>query len=599
MALLRAVTFVPEVPVKRWLVADPATISIPEAKPASQLESDHADISSSESLRRVSSPTESLSVASHSIEQSAADSLEVTQASTTDDSDLLNSLNSEQALILSQASSQGMEQSVALVPPLKAVTAQGLASEAPNSIETESVEAEPVKAESVVVEASTANTEVNGIEPQPQLVESSVADSQSDSIRGTEPQMAPESVSEQSVSELSMPETRVTSTDSMPDEYYAAQDAQIGAYDDEPMSMDEYLPFDSLAKGSPSATDNESDRGNHSVATSPAPSGAEDDILNAVLAARDSLLTELVESEPKESGGKKPEAERQSFVPPTRKPALSEPDETSSVDNGQQDLSDQLDTQDSKVTDSQIEDRPPWEEQESSVSLNGDASKVEKKFSATGHDDAAEGEESHLEQEGETQLQTQNQPQTQSHSSTVVLNHNEAPVRAESMSVQAVVLNDGEVTGHDIDLKWYRLMAALDVGGRVRQLAVNSICHDFVVPMSLLLKPNQKHLAADIAIVQLEEALSRALGNETKVAIEVGVDDVRETPLEIRQRFHRELLVQAQQGLMSDSNIQWLMSQMDAEFENDSLSYNPELLSLKGNIIELIDKSNFKTLTES
>jgi len=555
MALLRAVTFVPEVPVKRWSIANPATISITEAKPAS----------------------------------------------TADDSDLLNSLNSEQALILSQASSHGMEQDVALVSPREVPGVQGLASEAPNSIETEAVEAEPFVAESVAVEPSAANTELSGIDPQPPLVESSDADRQSDKIRCTDPQVAAESVSDPSVPELSMPETRVTSTDPMPDEYYAAQadqlDAQTDDYDD-PQSMDEYLPFDSLAKGSPSATDNESDGGNHSVATSPTV-GGEDDILNAVLAARDSLLTELVESEPKESGGKKPEAERQSFVPPVRKPVLSESDEPSSVDNGQHDLSDQPDSQDSKATDSEVEDRPPWEEQESSVSLNGDASKAEKDISATADHDVAKGEVSHLEQEGETQLQTQNQPQTQSHTSAVVLKHNEAPVRAESMSVHAAVLNDGEVTGHDIDLKWYRLMAALDVGGRVRQLAVNSICHDFVVPISLLLKPNQKHLAADVAIVQLEEALSRALGNETKVTIEVGVDDVRETPLEIRQRFHRELLAQAQQGLMSDSNIQWLMSQMDAEFENDSLSYNPELLSLKGNIIELIDKSNFKTLTES
>ncbi|RTR39435.1 DNA polymerase III subunit gamma/tau [Shewanella canadensis] len=622
MALLRAVTFVPEVPVKRWLVANPATISIPEAKPASQLEHGDVNTSSSQSQRLDCPTVEPTSkppvpdrqsvVQASSVGVSpvkppvTADMNEQRPESVTsvdeddisgeslDDSNLLNSLNSEQALILSQASSHGMEQAVALVSPPEAATAQDLASEAPNSIETQAVEVEP-----------SANTVHNGIESQPQLVESSVADSQSDITRRTESQLAPESMPEPSVPEPNTPEQGVTSPDSMPDEYYAAQaaqlDAQTDAYDDQPQQMDEYLPFDSLAQGSPGTSDSELNRGNNGAVTSPVSDAAEDDILDAVLAARDSLLTELVESEPKESGGKKPKAERQGFVPPTRKPALRDPEKQNSVDNGLHDLSDQLETLESEVTESQIEDLPPWEEQESAVSLNDD-SKVETETPDKPdklHYDAATGEGSHLDQVGGTQKQTQSQTQTQSDTSTAASNSSESQVCVEQMPAQVVVSGDGEITGHDIDLKWYRLMSALDVGGRVRQLAVNSVCHEFISPIPLLLKPNQKHLAADIAIVQLEEALSRALGNETKVAIEVGVDDVHETPLEIRQRFHRELLAQAQQGLMSDSNIQWLMSQMDAEFENDSLSYNPELLSLKGNTIELIDKSNFKTLTES
>ena len=106
-------------------------------------------------------------------------------------------------------------------------------------------------------------------------------------------------------------------------------------------------------------------------------------------------------------------------------------------------------------------------------------------------------------------------------------------------------------------------------------------------------------MSADVAIIQLEEALGRALDKEVHVTISVGVDTTRETPLEIRQRFHQELLFQAHQGLINDTHVQWLMAEMDAEFEPDSLSYSPELLSLKGNTIELVDKSNFKTLPES
>lgn len=598
MALLRAVTFVPEVPVKRWTVTEPATITVPEVKPVSQRERDNVN-------SNAHSPKEQSSVDGSSAEQSSVDSSSKSGSSedspaasqeSTDDSDLLNSLNSEQALILSQASSQGMEQPEAVESPLEAVTVQSVVSEVPNIVETQSVEVEPVEAEPAVNDALTvetlvvdpgANIERKDEEPQSQQLKPSVTDQQSDDTRQTEAQATPESVTEQSIPELS-----VSSPDSMPDEYYAAQDAQFDAqtdaYDDHAQQMDEYLPFDSLAPGNPGASDSRLNQGNSAAVASPAPDVAEDDILDAVLAARDSLLTELVESEPKESGGKKPEAERQSFVPPTRKTALSE-SELNAVDKGEHELGDQVETQEHEGTDSQIEDRPPWEEQESSVSLTGGSSKAEEDTPDTAAHDAAKGDDIHVEQVVDAQ----------SHTSTAVLNQSESSVSAEQMPGKVVVSGDGEITGHDIDLKWYRLMSALDVGGRVRQLAVNSVCHEFISPIPLLLKPNQKHLAADIAIVQLEEALSRALENETKVTIEVGVDDVRETPLEIRQRFHRELLAEAQQGLMSDSNIQWLMSQMDAEFENDSLSYNPELLSLKGNTIELIDKSNFKTLTES
>ena len=614
MALLRAVTFVPEVPVKRWSVAEPATITVPEVKSVSQLERDNVNSnahppkeqSSVDGSSADQSSVDSSSNSGSSEDSSSEDSPAASQESSDDDSDLLNSLNSEQALILSQASSQGMEQGAAVESPVEAVAVQGVASELPKIVETQFVKAEPVETEPVETEAAVndapavetlvvdpgANIERKDEEPQSQQLKPSVTDKQSDDTRQTEAQVTPESVTEQSIPELS-----VSSPNSMPDEYYAAQDAQFDAqtdaYDDHPQQMDEYLPFDSLAQGNPGASDSELNQGNSAAVTSPAPDVAEDDILDAVLAARDSLLTELVESEPKESGGKKPEAERQSFVPPSRKPALSE-SESNAVDEGVHELGDQVETQEHEGADSQIEDRPPWEEQESSVSLSGESSKAAEEMLDTPVHDAVKGEESHVEQVAGAQ--------TQSHTSTSVtagVSQSESHVSAEPMPGKLVVSGDGEITGHDIDLKWYRLMSALDVGGRVRQLAVNSVCHEFISPIPLLLKPNQKHLAADIAIVQLEEALSRALENETKVTIEVGVDEVRETPLEIRQRFHRELLAEAQQGLMSDSNIQWLMSQMDAEFENDSLSYNPELLSLKGNTIELIDKSNFKTLTES
>ncbi|MGL4639617.1 MAG: DNA polymerase III subunit gamma/tau C-terminal domain-containing protein, partial [Shewanella sp.] len=141
------------------------------------------------------------------------------------------------------------------------------------------------------------------------------------------------------------------------------------------------------------------------------------------------------------------------------------------------------------------------------------------------------------------------------------------------------------ITGHPLDLHWYKLMASLEIGGRVRQLAVNSICQVQANPLPLLLKPDQKHLAAQVAIEQLEQALSAAFGNPRQVTVVIGTDPNRETPLELRKRFHQELLQQARQSLITDDNVQWLINRFGAELEQDSLLYPPELLNQRSGLI--------------
>ncbi|MGL5392552.1 MAG: DNA polymerase III subunit gamma/tau C-terminal domain-containing protein, partial [Shewanella sp.] len=148
----------------------------------------------------------------------------------------------------------------------------------------------------------------------------------------------------------------------------------------------------------------------------------------------------------------------------------------------------------------------------------------------------------------------------------------------------------GEIHGDPLDLHWYKLMARLDIGGRVRQLAVNSVCQALSEPLPLLLKPDQKHLAADVAIAQLEQALSQALGQPRRVQVAIGSAPSRETPLELRKRFHQELLQQAQQSLLQDDNVQWLIQRFGAELVSDTLVYPPQLLNQRSEqIIALPD----------
>lgn len=590
MALLRAVAFVPETPVTRWVVEKPVSVTLPTV----------------DSTQAVTNIEQTVSVKPEGSAQQVEQSASSGEREEADDIESLNSLDSEQALILSQAASQGMVQ--AEITPSVAKSDTASVSMPLEPAEKQDVSASKPAIDEEVKDAGSSSTDL----------------AQTEQVTQLEP-VTPDAKIEQSPE----PSHEIVHPANQYDEQYLAQaQAQDDQFDYQQqdyqqdyqqdnqqggMSSDDYLPFDSLpvtqesegangVKAESLAQQGEQESSAPLTAASDSVSG-EEDILDAVLAARDSLLTDLAKK-PEESGGKKPEAQRKEFVPPKRKP-----DTELQVEAAAQDTVEEPDTaiakpgtsasKSSSVTqlpvNSDIEDRPPWEEQESAQDsllnapvLNEQALN-EPVLNETVVNKAAN-------------IGTRVVEGTQSVAAPAV--QNSSSIEALQIDGSCVdhfpPLGEGEVTGNEIDLKWYRLMTAIDVGGRVRQLAVNSVCHQFTQPLSLLLKPNQKHLAAEIAIVQLEEALSRALEtDECKVNITVGLDEQRETPLEIRQRFHREIQSQAHHSLVTDINIQWLVSQMDAELEPDSLSYSPELLSLKGNSIELIDKSNFKALPQS
>ncbi|MCE9678648.1 DNA polymerase III subunit gamma/tau [Shewanella sp. AS1] len=321
-----------------------------------------------------------------------------------------------------------------------------------------------------------------------------------------------------------------------------------------------------------------------------------DDLLDAVLAARDSLLSELDVKPSKESDAKKSEVQVKAYVPPKR--------QTDAGTTQSDKASDDKAIEDKSKDD--LDDRPPWEDKPNA------AVEVSSLKDVTPENDVTHEQHSELKAKDTTDKAAQEQAisQTQLVSQEPAVSQ-EQPVSQEQLKPQkslpdqvlsqhSTQLSVSEsITGDSTDLKWYRLMAALEIGGRVRQLAVNSVCQQFSEPLPLVLKPDQKHLEAAAAVAQLEEALSTALGEPCQVSFSVGVVKGRETPLEIRKRFHGELLALAEQELVSDEHIRWLSQAMGAQMVPDSLSYAPERLGQRGQAIELIDKSNFLELAES
>ncbi|GIU30628.1 DNA polymerase III subunit gamma/tau [Shewanella sp. MBTL60-007] len=588
MALLRAVTFVPEKPVTRWAVESKSEISLPKAEanqalptssPSQSMNDVHAEqvVSSTETSTKAegvepASPGKLQGVTSLAHENEQPSEQPALSEATLEPNDTApehadEALNSEMAMIMSQAQSQGFNQEDS--SSAQVTESPASAELKTDDVTTTEVEAEP---EQTALEASDAKA---------QHIE------------------APEAKPEQAI-EAEPEHTNVADENSVQSDYsyddLASYADYAGAYSDSGNDFgNEDYGFDSgyeqgyqVSQPTSQSTTESEPRDplqQSAVVSSPvvaeADFGAGDDLLDAVLAARASLLEGLGEDDPKAESSKKSIEVRKPFTPPVRKQTEVKPSETDpqlSVESSEAQAED-----DTKANDEVI-DRPPWEEphEQDPCARFDDSTAV------------APVSKAKVTPEEVKSVELDSEPDEKRTEQTAL---DSSPVQDAELNLP--VLPSGELSGNEVDLKWYRFMSELEVGGRVRQLAVNSVCHQFEQPLSLLLKPDQKHLAADIAIKQLEEAMSSALGEACTVNVTVGLDSARETPLEVRRRFHKEILVQAHHELMTDDNVRWLTQNMGAQLTDDSLSYAPELLVQKGKQIELIDIANFKRLTES
>ncbi|GIU50616.1 DNA polymerase III subunit gamma/tau [Shewanella sairae] len=617
MALLRAVTFVPEKPVTRWAVDSQATIQIPDVNPEVNPEANSvpnaaapAEKKTVESVTPRSKPAlTGLSSQANEAEanQQQAEALQDEKEQAVDEP--LDSLNSEMAVIMSQAESQGFEQALPeLISELssEAHTALNQQQEQESS-ESSSPELDISHTDSVASASNQVGVASDKLALEANTVEGTEAESSPAIEASIKQQPVASNYSDDNFNDHSGSHSGTISDDSSNSGDYQqhsyANDADnelasyadyAGAYGDAFAATDQddygfgqetsYQPNQTPAHQQVSAPEQAEALSNTSQSST---IDAGDDLLDAVLAARATLLEGLGEDEPKEGASKKSLEVRKPFTPPVRKEPVNTSDDIESSEplSNKSEASATAPKQiDNAETEQEIIDRPPWEEpHEQDPCARFDSESDSESDSETLVDSKATANVSAEQADIDSE-----QPQSVSGSSPV-----------QDIELNLPALPSGELTGNDVDLKWYRFMSELEVGGRVRQLAVNSVCHQFEQPLSLLLKPDQKHLAADIAIKQLEEAMTETLGEACSVSVTVGVDAQRETPLEVRRRFHKEILTQAHHDLMTDHNVRWLTQNMGAQMTPDSLTYTPELLVQKGKLIELIDIANFKRLTES
>ncbi len=118
---------------------------------------------------------------------------------------------------------------------------------------------------------------------------------------------------------------------------------------------------------------------------------------------------------------------------------------------------------------------------------------------------------------------------------------------------------------------WAELIAHTQVGGRLRQLAINSVMTREGDRVLLTLKPEQRHLVSDKARADLAEIIGPALGQPVQVEVTLGVVSEQETPLEIEHRLYLGVREQVTRDLEQDPNIQFLIQRFGAELHRESI----------------------------
>ncbi|MCY9822591.1 DNA polymerase III subunit gamma/tau [Aeromonas media] len=118
---------------------------------------------------------------------------------------------------------------------------------------------------------------------------------------------------------------------------------------------------------------------------------------------------------------------------------------------------------------------------------------------------------------------------------------------------------------------WAELIARTGVGGRLRQLAINSVMTRQGELVSLVLKPEQRHLVSDRALADLAGIIGPEFGQAVRVEVTLGTDPARMTPLEIEHRLYLGVREQVSRDLADDPNVQFLQQRFGAVLHPESI----------------------------
>jgi len=118
---------------------------------------------------------------------------------------------------------------------------------------------------------------------------------------------------------------------------------------------------------------------------------------------------------------------------------------------------------------------------------------------------------------------------------------------------------------------WCRYINQMELGGRVRLLAMHSVLAADGEQVSLLTSPEQRHSVNEKSKQQLTAALAKLKGQAITLDINFGVHDSKQTPAQIEEKIYQQRLASATHNLYEDKNIQFFINRLGADLDDSSI----------------------------
>ena len=121
--------------------------------------------------------------------------------------------------------------------------------------------------------------------------------------------------------------------------------------------------------------------------------------------------------------------------------------------------------------------------------------------------------------------------------------------------------------------KWANMIDSMNLGGRLRQLAINSTICDSSTDEMLVLRLNKgsKHLQSESAHKQLEASLRHLLERDIIVELEV-VEVTKDDPFQIQTHINERRYEYAKQLIHEDPLVQAMKAQFQAQVDDETIS---------------------------
>jgi DNA polymerase-3 subunit gamma/tau len=116
---------------------------------------------------------------------------------------------------------------------------------------------------------------------------------------------------------------------------------------------------------------------------------------------------------------------------------------------------------------------------------------------------------------------------------------------------------------------WSAIIQQFNVAKLTEQLALNAAFSRSGKQVVLNLRSGQSHLHNERTHNELQNELSRVLGDAIELSIEVG--ELGQTPLELREARYQEKLAHAYQQLSADPNVNFIQTRFNAELDQESV----------------------------